>query len=1069
VTGPLLLPVFWQKKIKAWPKNEQGGAIVYRPAVEVFTQRHMTDVHFAGYNAPLARRLDTKAPGQIVNGAPLVVAMVVAVFEVDHPTKSPDQAWREQERAKVARAFEAHPGGFYFETRGGYRVLWRRPSPFQLASPDDGPRWRLFYWRSGIYLSRTFGIEPDPACADWPRLQRAPHATRPKPDDSPGDGPEELPTDGDPELLVPWTFEPSDADLAADLAEVRRLDALHPATKDDKGKTKIAAPWGGAVKALARAAGEPADEATLPLPSRPPAPRQQPRAGRPSLEERERLWCEKALDTMSGEVARAGRGNRNNAARDAALILGHYAPHILSPRAIEDTLMQACQASGLIRDDGRDAALATIRKALSDGMREPKRPDLGTEPPRYEHHHTTTNPPQGDAMHDQAADHDQADEQQGPVSGPRPAAPPHARPKIRISTELHHNIDQAIAALVGHPDVYTRALTLAQIVDTTDPEAADKKGGPVLRTLPRATLREILTASAEWQRFDPRANDGAGGWKAAIPTDAIVQGVESRGYWPTLRPILGIAQTPFLRRDGSVCESPGYDEATGFALVCREAFPAVPEAPTQDDARRALASILDLFCDFPFVDEPARHVPVAALLTMLAMPALGGANTPAFLFEANTPGTGKGLALDVVCILATGREVAKSPWATDEEMAKVLGAAALEGASVLAFDNISPEIPFGGSAIELVLTCSGQYKPRILGRSEVPTLPWRAVVLGTGNNIVVRGDTRRRVLLCTQQTELENPHERDDFKYPHLRQEARARRGELVCAALTILRAHALAGRPAAGVRRVGSFEEWGAMVASAIAWAGGASVALAMPRADTSDDPVLSALRVLLEAWPLFDPAGVGLRLGALADKLYPPPKQRSRDEPAEESTDDGLGHVREALELLAPARSGGRVRFDVRKLGMVLRAHRGRNLGGRAFKEGPVHHGSKTWVAVDPKTEVGVRYDGGLGGLGGLSSSDAGASRARTPAHNNAHAHAGDAQHGPEKSPKSPKSPMPPPDPGSTEGQHEPPPVTSTPPPTSAAQPRPAANEVAHSDPDEGEEQVVLEVEVSDDEAAG
>lgn len=1031
MTGPLLLPVFRQKVLKAWPGNEQGGAVTYQPPTIALRQRYTTDAHLAAYSVPtIRRRLDTGAPGHIFDGAPLVVPMVVAIFESDHPTKTPDAAWREQERAKVARALAAHPGGFTFETRGGYRLLWRLAAPFLLASIEDAERWKLRYWRSALYLSRRFCIEPDPACADWTRLQRLPHATRKKLDGSPGDGPEELPTDGDPELSAPWAFEPAEADLAADLAEARRLLEQHPAAKGDDGKTKVAAPWSAAVRALAIAAGE-TEKPSSPAPA--PAPRYQQRPGRPSLEERERLWCEKALENKATALASAGRGNRNNAARDAALILGHYAPHYLNPTAIEAALVRACEANGLIRDDGREGALTTIRRAISDGMAELKRPELPPDEPQR----ASPRDRKPLNMHDQA--NDQADEQQGPASGPRPANADRDTRQIQISADLRGNIDQAIAALVGHPDIYTRALTLAQIVDTTDPEAADKKGGPVLRMLPRPTLREILAASAEWLRFDPRANDGAGGYKAAIPTDAIVQGVESRGYWPELRPIVGLAHTPFLRRDGSVCEHPGYDEATGFALVCREAFPPVPAAPTQADAQRALEQIIDLFCDFPFIDAPARHVPVAALLTMLAMPALGGANTPAFLFEANTPGTGKGLALDVVCILATGREVPKSPWATDEEMAKVLGAAALEGASVLAFDNISPEIPFGGSAIELVLTCSGQYKPRILGRSESPTLPWRAVVLGTGNNIVVRGDTRRRVLLSTQQTELENPEQRDDFKYPHLRQEARARRGELVTAALTILRAHALAGRPAAGVRRVGSFEEWGAMVASAIAWAGGANVAEAMPRADTSDDPVLSALRVLLTAWPLFDPVGVGLRLGALADKLYPPPKLRSRDEPPEEPTDDGLGHVREALELLAPTRGGGRIRFDVRKLGMVLRAHRGRNLGGRAFKEGTVHHGSKTWVAVDPKTEKGVRHDGGLGGLGGLSSSDAGASRAHEHARN-ARTHAGEPADGPQKSPKSPKSPT---------GPSERPEATTTPPPTSAARPRPAANEAA----DEGE----------------
>lgn len=1028
LTG-LSLPVFTGKHLRAWPKHDDGGPATYRPAGIALRARYSTDAHTAAYSVErVPRRLDKTSPGYLLDGAPLVVRMGFLLVDVDGADHKADSAWREGEGAKVERALAELPGGFSYQTRGGYRLVWRLMAPFPIASDTDAAAWKLTYWRALLLLSRRFGIVGDPACADWTRLYRLPHATR-----DPGGSPEALPTTGDPELVAPLALDLNPTVLALDLAEARRLDALYPAVRGDDGKVRTAGPWGAAVRALAREAGEPEGEgAGAPPPwtpdSRASAPAGASRGGRPDREERERLWCERALDRMADELGRMVKGGRNNAARDAGLVLGHYAPHLLDPARIERALMAACERNGLVRDDGgRDGALVTIRRAISDGMAEPKRPDLPADEPRRGRSTHQTTDRTGPTMHSAARDQEHDDQE--PASARRPAnGNRDDRPEVCMGADLEGNVSAGVAALASRPEVYTRALTLAQIVNTADPEASDGKGGPVLRTLPRPTLREMLAASARWLRFDPRANEGKGGWKAALPTDAIVQGVEARGYWPELRPILGIAQTPFLRRDGSVCEVPGYDAASGFALVCREAFPTTPAAPTQADAAAALALILDLFCDFPFVDEAARHVPVAALLTMLAMPALGGANTPAFLFEANTPGTGKGLALDVVCILATGREVPKSPWSADDEMVKVLGAAALEGASILAFDNISPEIPFGGSAIELVLTCSGQYKPRILGRSESPTLPWRAVILGTGNNIVVRGDTRRRVLLSTQQTTLENPEQRDNFKYPHLRQEARSRRGELVCAALTILRAHALAGRPAAGVRRVGSFEEWGVTIASAIAWAGGANVADAMPRADTSDDPVLSALRVLLEAWPLFAPTGHGLRLGALADKLYPENARRS--ESTDEPADDGLGHVREALELLAPTRAGGRVRFDVRRLGMVLRAHRGRNLGGRAFKEGPVAHGSKTWVVVDPKTGVGVRRDGGPGGCGGPFTSDAGAPRA----HAQAHTHAGGAPDEEEKSPKSPPSP--------TEGGEPAP--SATPPPVSG---------VANA-PDDGDE---------------
>lgn len=914
MTAPTLMPVFAAKTYRAWPRYDDGGAARYQPPAVAMLSRYATDAHVAAYSVPaVPRRLDKEAPGHAVDGAPLVVAMAFCLVDLDGPDHQAPPAWREQVAERVERALAEHPGGFSYETRGGGRLLWRRALPFLITNDVDAQTWKLTYWRTLLYLSRRYGLVGDPACADWTRLYRAPHATR-----DGGSQPEQLPLGGDPNLGTPFAFEPSEADLELDLAEARRLHAAHPPAVGEDGQPLRVSPWGAPLRALQELLRVPRDLPPLPLSL------STPRLQRPPPEERQRLWCSRALDKLASELARAGRGGRNQALRDAALILGHYAPHLLAPGAIERALLRACSANGLVRDDGQPAALATLRRAIRDGMRTPKLPELGEEPR-----------PRGGSLEPARPD---------PRTGP-------LLPVLEISADLPGNIDAAITALGASPDLYTRGTRLAQVVLATDPEHAEAEGVPVLRALPKATLREMLCSVATWQRVEPRGT-GQGAPRSTLPGEAIVQGVADRGRWPGLRPILGIARTPFLRRDGSVCGAPGYDKASGYVLVCSEPFPSVPERPSREEASRALDCLLDLFCDFPFVDEPSRHVPVAALLTLLALPALGGANVPAFVFDATTPGTGKSLLLDVVCTLATGREVPKSSWREDEEMAKVFGAAALEGASVLAFDNISPEIPFGGSAVELVLTCSGQYKPRILGRSEIPTLPWRAVLLATGNNVSVRGDTRRRILLSRQQTTLERPEERDDFKYPSLRETARQRRGALVAAALTLLRAHAVAGRPAA-VRRIGSFETWGAMVASALAWAGGANVLDAMPRPDTADDPILSSLRVVLEAWPLFDPTGHGLRLGALADKLYPFPR-RFEDAPE----DDGLGHVREAVELLAPAYGGGRVRVDVRRLGAVLRAHRERNLGGWAFQEGAMVRGSRTWRVIDPVTREPKRF---------------------------------------------------------------------------------------------------------------
>ena len=99
-------------------------------------------------------------------------------------------------------------------------------------------------------------------------------------------------------------------------------------------------------------------------------------------------------------------------------------------------------------------------------------------------------------------------------------------------------------------------------------------------------------------------------------------------------------------------------------------------------------------------------------------------------------------------MLATGRCMPRMNFPGDEnEQEKILGALALEGASLVSFDNVSSSRPFGGSPIERALTVTGKIKFRILGVSDVPALLWLAVLAATGNNISFTPDAVRRVLI----------------------------------------------------------------------------------------------------------------------------------------------------------------------------------------------------------------------------------------------------------------------------------------------------------------------------------
>jgi hypothetical protein len=106
-----------------------------------------------------------------------------------------------------------------------------------------------------------------------------------------------------------------------------------------------------------------------------------------------------------------------------------------------------------------------------------------------------------------------------------------------------------------------------------------------------------------------------------------------------VRPLTGITDAPSLRPDGSLIQVPGWDEATGYLFAPSIEFPTVPEAPTLDDARRALVVLREVFAPqtperagFSFASDADGLVPIAALLTLLARPAIAGP-TPAFVLS----------------------------------------------------------------------------------------------------------------------------------------------------------------------------------------------------------------------------------------------------------------------------------------------------------------------------------------------------------------------------------------------------------------------------------------------------
>lgn len=281
--------------------------------------------------------------------------------------------------------------------------------------------------------------------------------------------------------------------------------------------------------------------------------------------------------------------------------------------------------------------------------------------------------------------------------------------------------------------------------------------------------------------------------------------------------LVGVIETPTLRKDGSLLVDEGYDSASGLLFDANGVeFPEIKNEPTRADAEAALDFLKVPFKDFPFINDASRSVALSAALTILVRRTLRSA--PAHGTTAPTMATGKTLLLNTVSMIATGREPSFMSQGKDgEEDEKRLLSVLLKGDAMLVIDNIAR--PVEGDALCTILT-EAQWQCRRLGVSETVTVPTNCLITMSGNNLTFKGDMTTRAVLCRMDAKVERPEERA-FDID-LKKWVPEHRGELVAAGLTILRAFVVAGRPGLDTfKAFGRFEDWSNLVRGALIWLG--------------------------------------------------------------------------------------------------------------------------------------------------------------------------------------------------------------------------------------------------------
>lgn len=306
--------------------------------------------------------------------------------------------------------------------------------------------------------------------------------------------------------------------------------------------------------------------------------------------------------------------------------------------------------------------------------------------------------------------------------------------------------------------------------------------------------------------FPPPAAD------SAVNAAAIGEGT------PNLRELHGVTHTPILRPDGTVLDTPGYDQATGLLYLPNNGLtvPPIPDTPTAEEIAQAVALILEPVADFPFVSERHRTNWVGAMFTPV-MRTILPPPFPWFVVTAPQPGSGKTLLVKAIGIVHGMVTRPELPSEGEEQRKLITAILADTTAPVALFDNLAGVVR--SSVLEALLT-SASYSDRLLGATKNLTLTNDRLWMGTGNNAKIGGDLARRTYDVAIDPKGPNPFLRTGFTIGNLEVWMEERRGEYLGALLTVARGWVLAGKPSRELRS-DSYAGWDGALRGMLAWAG--------------------------------------------------------------------------------------------------------------------------------------------------------------------------------------------------------------------------------------------------------
>jgi hypothetical protein len=251
----------------------------------------------------------------------------------------------------------------------------------------------------------------------------------------------------------------------------------------------------------------------------------------------------------------------------------------------------------------------------------------------------------------------------------------------------------------------------------------------------------------------------------------------------------------------------------------------------------AVHYLRELLQEFPFADwteetypdgevfrqSRSQAVQLAAMLSMFCKGLVPkGTSRMGFIYDANSPRSGKTLLAKLAIIPIYGSFRAQTWNPKDEELRKVIDAEVLAASGYVCFDNVRGYI--ASPVVEALMTTS-DWTGRVLGKTQMFTVTNNMTVFMTGNQCLVQPDIGHRCLKCELHLDTNNVHDRgveniiDDYWL-----QQKENRINILSALWAIVRSWEKAGRPSAssfGYRPFSGFERWCEVIGGLVAHAG--------------------------------------------------------------------------------------------------------------------------------------------------------------------------------------------------------------------------------------------------------